>query len=166
MSLAGQAVPNSELCRIGNLIDSFCKLKITADFHNARIMAVSGLRGICARHHDLFTRNMPNAWFAMARLTVDYLVIIQVLVQPFQYDRNVDMLQHDRLWVTHLLFTLLSAFCASSAYWVCWSIVELLANPFRAGQDSYLPDALMASTVTISWHNSNNLMASNVTTIS
>ena len=84
----------------------------------------------------------------MARLTVDYLVILQVLVQHFQYDRDVNMLQHDRLWLTHLLLTLLSTFCASSAYWVCWSIVELLANPFKAEQDSYLPDALMASTVT------------------
>ena len=148
MSLAWLAVPNSDLCRIGNLLDLLQNLGITANMPKATFDAVSGLRGICARHHDLFTRNMPNSWFAMARLTVDYLVILQVLVQPFQYDRDVNMLQHDRLWLTHLLLTLRSAFCASSAYWVCWSIVELLANPFKAEQDSYLPDALMASTVT------------------
>ena len=40
-------------------------------------MMVSGLRGICGRHHDLFVRNMPNVWFAIAKLLVDYLIVVQ-----------------------------------------------------------------------------------------
>ena len=32
----------------------------------------------------MLTRNMPNTWFAVARVLIDYLVIISVFVNPFR----------------------------------------------------------------------------------
>lgn len=46
-------------------------------------MMLARLRGICMRHHDLFVRNMPNVWFAIAKLLADYLVGLHLFALSF-----------------------------------------------------------------------------------
>lgn len=112
-------------------------------------MMIPGLRGICARHHDLFVRNMPNVWFAVAKLLVDYLVVVQIfsLASESQGDvlEEADIsLRHRRLFLL-TLSTFCTAWLVSSAYWLPWSIVKLLENPWDSEVDSYNCDALMGS---------------------
>ena len=40
------------------------------------------LRAMCARHHDLFLRHMPNIWFAASRLLVDLLIALLLIQLP------------------------------------------------------------------------------------
>ena len=108
------------------------------------------LRGSCARHHDLFVRNMPNSWFAASRLLVDILIILMLLELPLS---GLDMSTYNgydeppaRALAIHCVVTVGSAFIASFAYGAAWSVVELLNNPFAAELDSINIDPLIAST--------------------
>jgi hypothetical protein len=116
------------------------------------------LRGSCARHHDLFVRNMPNSWFAASRLLVDILIILMLLELPLS---GLDMSTYNgydeapstgtrslpaRALAIHCVVTVASAFIASFAYGAAWSVVELLNNPFAAELDSINIDPLIAST--------------------
>jgi len=111
-------------------------------------MMIAGLRGICARHHDLFVRNMPNVWFAIAKLLVDYLVYLQLL----QLALLLDFSQYDEsggpvaLLLVASLITFIASFLVASAFWMAWAMVTLLHNPFQACGDSYNSDALLGST--------------------
>ena len=102
--------------------------------------------GICARHHDQFIRNMPNTWFAVARLTTDYLVLMTALHMVLNFDPDQDMM-HNRAWVTHSFITLLGTFVLTSAYWMCWTTIKLNLHPFdKRMRDCYAVHALLSST--------------------
>ena len=117
---------------------------------------VCKVRGICARHVDLFTRNMPNAWFAVAKMMIDCVVTIQII--SFAFGSDFQGSDHDEpgedAGHSHPAYTLyigaafvfVSSFLISATYWLAWAMVELLANPFSAHADSYNCDSLMAST--------------------
>lgn len=128
-------------------------------------MLFPSLRGICARHHDLFVRNMPNAWFAIARLFIDLLVYCELATlvsadMPLDH-RSGEGLRWRDMWldmgydrIVVLLFysvlVYMSAFIVAAAYWLAWSMVHTLAFPFSNGNaglvDDYNTDALLGST--------------------
>jgi hypothetical protein len=114
-------------------------------------MLVPGLRGICARHMDLFTRNMPNVWFATCHVIVNYLVILQTLylsvqLDPAQVIESGETSDHREVLFTYVFCNWVFSFMLASTYWVASSMVEVLATPFGYGDDAYNADALLAST--------------------
>ena len=116
-------------------------------------MMIAGLRGICARHHDLFMRNMPNVWMAMAKLLIDYLVYLHLISLALS---SINLPRDDAASGTGVrnvaelilgsIATLMFGFLLASAYWLAWAITQILANPFKAGNDSFNSDALLGST--------------------
>ena len=114
-------------------------------------MLVPELRGICARHMDLFTRNMPNVWFATCHVIVNYLVILQtfylsVQLDPAQVIESGETSDHREVLFTYVFCNWVFSFMLASTYWVASSMVEVLATPFGYGDDAYNADALLAST--------------------
>jgi hypothetical protein len=115
------------------------------------------LRGICARHHDLFVRNMPNVWYAVCSVIVNYSVVLQVAHVALQLDHStvvettVDLdftPSADRrsvLW-TYMVCVYVFSFMTASTYWIATSMIEVLVKPFAHGPDAYNADALLAST--------------------
>ena len=113
-----------------------------------------GLRGITARHMDLFVRNMPNVWYAVCHVIVSYLVLLQALHVALQLDPkfvvNADTgeLADDRKDVLcmNVFCVLIFSFMAASIYWIAESMVEVLIQPFKNAPDAYNSDALLCST--------------------
>ena len=119
------------------------------------------LRGICARHHDLFVRNMPNVLYAVCSVIVNYLMVLQVAHVALQldpttvveevYDDDNNLLYTratDRrpiLW-TYVICVYVFSFMTASTYWIATSMIEVLVKPFAHGPDAYNADALLAST--------------------
>ena len=105
------------------------------------------LRGICARHHDLFVRHMPNVWFAASRLLIDFLIfflLIKLLLSVVD-SAGLDAHRHAALSI-HCVITAMGAFFVAFAFGAAWSVVALLSNPFAAELDTYNVDPLLAST--------------------
>jgi len=116
-------------------------------------MMIAKLRAICAEHHDLLLRNMPNTWFAVAKLLVDYMVWINLWNLSLDVTSDADAYfsdfsESDRRsgLVLFIALTTFNGFLESSCYWLAWAMVQVLSNPFSAGYDSYSSDALIAST--------------------
>jgi len=109
-------------------------------------MMICGLRGICARHHDLFVRNMPNLWFAVCRLLTDYQVLLKVLDLAFEV-RPGNIQQHRDVELALMCATtFIAAFFATVAYFAAFAMASQLDNAFDAAGDSYNTDALLGST--------------------
>ena len=117
---------------------------------------VAGLRGITAKHHDGFVRNMPNTWYAVGRLLADMIVYLQLLALPIKMHRldsseiwdpdNSDVWSNHWMLVIFCLTLVAGGFVISCAYWLPWSMIGVLLNPFGKGVDAYNTDALLAST--------------------
>ena len=108
------------------------------------------LRAMCARHHDLFLRHMPNIWFAASRLLVDLLIALLLIQLPLNAVEShlVDAEGHavdSHLQSIHCAITAVGAFFVAFAFGAAWSVVELLSNPFAAEIDTYNVDPLLAS---------------------
>ena len=105
------------------------------------------LRGICARHHDLFVRHMPNVWFAASRLLIDFLIFFLLIKLPLSVvdSAGLDAHRHAALSI-HCVITAMGAFFVAFAFGAAWSVVALLSNPFAAELDTYNVDPLLAST--------------------
>ena len=57
---------------------------IIHDSHGVAISrGVAGLRGVCARHHDLFVRDSPNVYLSTMSMVVDFLIITIFTEVPF-----------------------------------------------------------------------------------
>ena len=109
------------------------------------------LRAMCARHHDLFLRHMPNIWFAASRLLVDLLIALLLIQLPLNAVEShlLDAEGHtvdSHLQSIHCAITAVGAFFVAFAFGAAWSVVELLNNPFAAELDSINVDPLIAST--------------------
>jgi len=113
-----------------------------------------GIRGWTAEHLDMFTRNMPNVWYAVCHVIVTYLVLLQALHVALQLDPklvvNADTgeLADDRKDVLcmNVFCVLTFSFMAASTYWIAESMVEVLIQPFKNSPDAYNSDALLCST--------------------
>ena len=108
------------------------------------------LRAMCARHHDLFLRHMPNIWFAASRLLVDLLIALLLIQLPLNAVEShvLDAEGHavdSHLQSIHCAITAVGAFFVAFAFGAAWSVVELLSNPFAAEIDTYNVDPLLAS---------------------
>ena len=94
---------------------------------------VAGLRGICARHHDLFLRDNPNVYLSTMLLTCDYLLVMIITGMPlttciYVPGASVAVFQ----WSTLVcVFMLLSAFMLSQ------TLANILRDPFltKRGHD-------------------------------
>jgi len=111
---------NSELM---NLIQD----RIVHDTYAIQISSnVAGLRGVCARHHDMFLRDNPNVYLSTMLLTCDYLLIMIIIGMPlatciYVPGQEVTIFQ----WTTlGCVFMLLSAFMLSHA------LANVLRDPF------------------------------------
>jgi len=107
--------------------------------------SVQGLRGILARHHDLFVRNNPNTYWALMRQVTDYIVLLTVLGFPFMLNEVGTVADHTAAqalqpWVIVGVFLIVSAFTSSMR------MCQILDQPFDTEDDSYNCDALLAST--------------------
>ena len=108
------------------------------------------LRAMCARHHDLFLRHMPNIWFAASRLLVDLLIALLLIQLPLNAVEShlLDAEGHtvdSHLQSIHCAITAVGAFFVAFAFGAAWSVVELLSNPVAAEIDTYNVDPLLAS---------------------
>jgi hypothetical protein len=121
---------------------------------NSRFYA---LRSICAEHLDLFCRNMPNVWYAVCSVIVNYLVVLQTAHVTLQLDPIAVQEESDDGTVTpaadrsivlviYISCVFIFSFMMASTYWVATSMVEVLVKPFTHGPDAYNADALLAST--------------------
>jgi hypothetical protein len=112
-------------------------------------MMIPGLRGICARHHDIYVRNMPNLWVAVAKLIVDILVCVQLFTLGI-VDWPAVTGTAGKLDAAELAFACCMTFCScflmAASYWTAWAISQILADPFKSGNDSFNSDSLLAST--------------------
>ena len=108
------------------------------------------LRGICAKHLDLFVRNMPNSWLALTRLLVDLLIYIHLLCLPLKI-LDLDGVESMPAYSTRYLLLLYcplllaASFITAAGFWLAWSLTATLTMPFGTGPDVYNPDALMGS---------------------
>jgi len=116
--------------------------------HHIRELAVTpqtvqSLRAICARHHDLFTRNNPNCWVAIMKLVTDYVVVLTVVGLPF-----ILLGKNDGKSAGHCFqpWTIFGVFLIVSAYQACMRLVLVLDQPYDREDDSYNCDALLVST--------------------
>ena len=100
--------------------------------------------------------SVPNTWYAVGRLLTDSIVFLQLLALPLKLHRLPsseiwDSASSD-VWSNHwmlVIFCLLvvgSGFVVSCAYWLPWSMIGVLLNPFGSGVDAYNTDALLAGT--------------------
>ena len=100
--------------------------------------------------------SVPNTWYAVGRLLTDSIVVLQLLALPLKLHRtpgsDIWDLESSDVWSNHwmlVIFCLLvvvSSFVVSCAYWLPWSMIGVLLNPFAKGVDAYNTDALLAST--------------------
>ena len=108
------------------------------------------IRGITAKHHSMFVRNMPNVWFGLCSTIVNYLVILKTLQAVIQLDKQTVLsFGSDERWsilYVYNLCVLIFCFLMASTYWIAGSMIELLMIPFHGSYDSYNVDALIAST--------------------
>ena len=99
---------------------------------------------------------MPNTWYAVGSLLTDGIVCLQLLAMPLKLHRSSSSevwdLESSGVWSKHwmlvvfCLIVVASSFVVSCAYWLPWSMIGVLLNPFATGVDAYNTDALLAST--------------------
>ena len=99
---------------------------------------------------------MPNTWYAVGSLLTDGIVCLQLLAMPLKLHRSSSSeiwdLESSDVWSLHwmlvvfCLIVVASSFVVSCAYWLPWSMIGVLLNPFATGVDAYNTDALLAST--------------------
>ena len=99
---------------------------------------------------------MPNTWYAVGRLLTDLIVCLNLLALPLKLYRlpsseiwdsaNSDVWSNHWMLVIFCLLVVASGFVISCAYWLPWSMIGVLLNPFGTGVDAYNTDALLAST--------------------
>ena len=91
----------------------------------------------------------------MGRLLTDGIVILQLIAMPLKLPTimsDSDIRESVEVWsqqwtlVIFCLMIVASSFLVSCAYWLPWSMIGVLLNPFAVGLDAYNTDALLAST--------------------
>ena len=92
----------------------------------------------------------------MGRLLTDLIVCLNLLALPLKLYRlpnseiwdsaNSDVWSNHWMLVIFCLLVVASGFVISCAYWLPWSMIGVLLNPFGTGVDAYNTDALLAST--------------------
>ena len=91
----------------------------------------------------------------MGRLLTDGIVILQLIAMPLKLPTimsDSDIRESVEVWSqqwTLVIFCpmiVASSFLVSCAYWLPWSMIGVLLNPFAVGLDAYNTDALLAST--------------------
>ena len=114
--------------------------------HNSSHM-LNGLRGICARHHDLFVRVMPNLWVACAHTLLTTLVsLLNLTISLDIKESDLDVEPRSVLLLASF-FAFFASFSITRVYSVAWAMVEELTSPFGAdADDDYNPDGLLGST--------------------
>eukprot|EP00316_Scyphosphaera_apsteinii_P012271 CAMPEP_0119324734 /NCGR_PEP_ID=MMETSP1333-20130426/64030_1 /TAXON_ID=418940 /ORGANISM="Scyphosphaera apsteinii, Strain RCC1455" /LENGTH=406 /DNA_ID=CAMNT_0007332513 /DNA_START=308 /DNA_END=1528 /DNA_ORIENTATION=- len=115
---------------------------------------INGLRGICARHHDLFVRNMPNLWLATARVLIDACILLNATVIALNTHSGYSHLtsplsvaEQQVLLAVSIAWAIVTMTIVTACYWIPWSMINELAQPFGADSyDDYNLDALLGST--------------------
>ena len=92
---------------------------------------ICGLRGVCARHHDLFTRDNPNIYVSTMVLLVDMLILISVMVVPFTIDLYVPGQDIPFQWMS-----MISAFIMISSLMLAQSLIFVLRDPLLTKSSS------------------------------
>ena len=89
----------------------------------------------------------------MGRLLTDGIVILQLIAMPLKLPTMSDSdIRESEVWsqqwtlVIFCLMIVVSSILVSCAYWLPWSMIGVLLNPFAVGLDAYNTDALLAST--------------------
>jgi len=123
----------------------------TLDIRAVDPLSVPGLRGICARHHDLFRRNFPNMWLGIMRLALDFFVFIEIfglLFRLLTFDETGICSGNDNSFMVQSFqrTTYLAVFLVCSAYLLTFDAVKLLSNPFQDRVDMLNTNALIGST--------------------
>ena len=99
---------------------------------------------------------MPNTWYAVGRLLTDTIVFLQLFVLPLKLhaasssdiwdSASSDVWSNRWMLVIYCLVVVVSGFVVSCAYWLPWSMIGVLLNPFGTNVDAYNTDALLALT--------------------
>ena len=89
----------------------------------------------------------------MGSLLTDGIVFLQLIAMPLKLPTMSDSdIRESEVWSqqwTLVIFCpmiVASSFLVSCAYWLPWSMIGVLLNPFAVGLDAYNTDALLAST--------------------
>ena len=89
----------------------------------------------------------------MGRLLTDGIVILQLIAMPLKLPTMSDSdIRESEVWsqqwtlVIFCLMIVVSSILVSCAYWLPWSMIGVLLNPFAVGLDAYNTDALLAAT--------------------
>jgi hypothetical protein len=91
---------------------------------------------------------MPNVWYAMAKLLVDYLVWINALSFSLEVTHAAPIDEHKHMALAcAVCATFWGTFLCASSYWGAWSIIAELHHPFQSWNvEAYNTDALLGST--------------------
>ena len=89
----------------------------------------------------------------MGSLLTDGIVFLQLIAMPLKLPTMSDSdIRESEVWsqqwtlVIFCLMIVASSFLVSCAYWLPWSMIGVLLNPFAEGMDAYNTDALLTST--------------------
>jgi len=89
----------------------------------------------------------------MGSLLTDGIVFLQLIAMPLKLPTTSGSdIRESEVWSqqwTLVIFCpmiVASSFLVSCAYWLPWSMIGVLLNPFAVGLDAYNTDALLAST--------------------
>ena len=89
----------------------------------------------------------------MGRLLTDGIVFLQLVAMPLKLPTTSGSeIRESEVWSqqwTLVIFCpmiVASSFLVSCAYWLPWSMIGVLLNPFAVGLDAYNTDSLLAST--------------------
>ena len=89
----------------------------------------------------------------MGSLLTDGIAFLQLIAMPLKLPTMSDSdIRESEVWSqqwTLVIFCpmiVASSFLVSCAYWLPWSMIGVLLNPFAVGLDAYNTDALLAST--------------------
>ena len=89
----------------------------------------------------------------MGSLLTDGIVFLQLIAMPLKLPTTSGSdIRESEVWsqqwtlVIFCLMIVVSSILVSCAYWLPWSMIGVLLNPFAVGLDAYNTDALLAAT--------------------
>jgi hypothetical protein len=106
--------------------------------------ALAEVRGLVARHHDLFVRDNPNFYLDLMLLVVNALLFLVIISYPFSLivhsDRNLMVVPCFQPIV------MIGVFVVVASFRTAFSLLSRLRNPFSWTRDRIKIDSLLAST--------------------
>jgi Bestrophin, RFP-TM, chloride channel len=106
--------------------------------------ALAEVRGLVARHHDLFVRDNPNFYLDLMLLVVNALLFLVIISYPFSLivhsDRNLMVVPCFQPIV------MIGVFVVVASFRTAFSLLSRLRNPFSWTRDRIKIDSILAST--------------------